>query len=164
MDLRNAGDGVRAHCRSEAHARAGLASVGRRTVGGFSAGRSEPARLSEHARRDPGNSRIVCRQYRSRRSRRRLRAAVEGLRIRSSAVPQRRDGGRPDHASSTTRCKTHPRLKTDPTFCAVAVYRGSWEQPDVKFATDVAAIRREGRCTELRHAARHEHGDLRHGR
>ena len=40
------------------------------------------------------------------------------------------------HAS---RCKTHPRLKADPTFCAVAVYRGSWEQPDVKFATDVAA-------------------------
>lgn len=37
------------------------------------------------------------------------------------------------------RCKTHPRLKTDPTFCAVAVYRGSWDQPDVKFATDVAA-------------------------
>ncbi len=39
------------------------------------------------------------------------------------------------HAS---RCKTHPRLKADPTFCAVAVYRGSWEQPDLKFATDVA--------------------------
>ena len=39
----------------------------------------------------------------------------------------------------TGRCKTHPRLKTDPTFCAVAVYRGSWEHPDVKFATDVLA-------------------------
>lgn len=39
------------------------------------------------------------------------------------------------HAS---RCKAHPRLKADPTFCAVAVYRGSWDQPDVKFATDVA--------------------------
>ena len=36
------------------------------------------------------------------------------------------------------RCKSHPRLKADPTFCAVAVYRGSWERPDIRFATDVA--------------------------
>ena len=36
------------------------------------------------------------------------------------------------------RCNTHRRLKTDPTFCAVAVYRGSWRQPDVKFADAVA--------------------------
>lgn len=41
-------------------------------------------------------------------------------------------------AKHASRCKTHPRLKADPTFCAVAVYRGSWEQPDLKFATDVA--------------------------
>lgn len=41
-------------------------------------------------------------------------------------------------AKHASRCKTHPRLKADPTFCAVAVYRGSWEQPDVKFAADVA--------------------------
>ena len=39
----------------------------------------------------------------------------------------------------TTQCKTHLQLKSDATFCAVAVYRGSWAQPDVKFATDVAA-------------------------
>jgi hypothetical protein len=39
----------------------------------------------------------------------------------------------------TGRCKTHPRLKADPAFCAVAVYRGSWERPDAKFATDVLA-------------------------
>lgn len=39
----------------------------------------------------------------------------------------------------TIRCKTHPRLKVDPTFCAVAVYRGSWRRPNIKFATDVAA-------------------------
>jgi hypothetical protein len=39
----------------------------------------------------------------------------------------------------TTQCKAHPQLKNDATFCAVAVYRGSWAQPDVKFATDVAA-------------------------
>ena len=37
------------------------------------------------------------------------------------------------------RCNTHRRLKTDPIFCAVAVYRGSWEQPDVKFAEAVIA-------------------------
>ena len=41
-------------------------------------------------------------------------------------------------AKHASRCKAHPRLKADPTFCAVAVYRGSWEQPDVKFATDIA--------------------------
>ena len=37
------------------------------------------------------------------------------------------------------RCNTHRRLKTDPTFCAVAVYRGSWRQPDVRFAEAVIA-------------------------
>jgi hypothetical protein len=37
------------------------------------------------------------------------------------------------------RCKTHPRLKADPTFCGVAVYRGSWQRPDIKFAETVAA-------------------------
>ena len=26
----------------------------------------------------------------------------------------------------TTQCKTHLQLKSDATFCAVAVYRGSW--------------------------------------
>jgi hypothetical protein len=41
-------------------------------------------------------------------------------------------------AKHASRCKAHPRLKADPTFCAVAVYRGSWEQPDLKFATDIA--------------------------
>src|SRR5262249_24137695 len=38
----------------------------------------------------------------------------------------------------THRCNAHPRLKFDPTYCAVAVYRGSWEQPDVQFADAVA--------------------------
>ena len=37
------------------------------------------------------------------------------------------------------RCKTHPHLKTDPMFCAVAVYRGSWERPDTEFAQAVQA-------------------------
>jgi hypothetical protein len=39
----------------------------------------------------------------------------------------------------TVRCKTHPRLKTDPTSCAVAVYRGSWGEPDTRFADAVMA-------------------------
>jgi hypothetical protein len=37
------------------------------------------------------------------------------------------------------RCKAHPRLKGDPSFCGVAVYRGSWQRPDVKFAETVMA-------------------------
>jgi hypothetical protein len=41
-------------------------------------------------------------------------------------------------AKHASRCKAHPRLKTDPIFWAIAVYRGSWEQPDLKFATDIA--------------------------
>ncbi len=36
------------------------------------------------------------------------------------------------------RCKVHPRLKFDVSYCAIAVYRGSWEQPDVQFADAVA--------------------------
>jgi len=42
-------------------------------------------------------------------------------------------------AKLADRCRVHPRLKTDPTFCAVAVYRGSWRQPDVRFAEAVIA-------------------------
>jgi hypothetical protein len=37
------------------------------------------------------------------------------------------------------RCKTHPRLKSDPTLCAVAVYRGSWSEPDTRFSDVVMA-------------------------
>lgn len=42
------------------------------------------------------------------------------------------------------RCRTHPRLKADPMLCAVGVYRSSWGQPDVKFATDVVATAAKG--------------------
>jgi len=42
-------------------------------------------------------------------------------------------------AKHGSRCRAYPHLKSDPTFCAVAVYRGSWDHPDVKFATEVAA-------------------------
>jgi hypothetical protein len=47
-------------------------------------------------------------------------------------------------AKLADRCKGHPRLKTDPNFCAVAVYRGSWQQPDVKFAQAVAVTVAKG--------------------
>jgi hypothetical protein len=43
-----------------------------------------------------------------------------------------------------SRCKTHPQLKADPTLCSVAVYRGSWERPDVSFAAEVAATAAKG--------------------
>jgi hypothetical protein len=43
-----------------------------------------------------------------------------------------------------TRCKAHPRFETDPNLCAVAAYRGSWDRPDIKFATDVAATAAKG--------------------
>jgi hypothetical protein len=42
-------------------------------------------------------------------------------------------------ATLVDRCKTHPRINADPTFCAVAVYRGSWERPDTEFAHAVQA-------------------------
>lgn len=66
---------------------------------------------------------------------------VPTARVSASAfLPCRNIAMAADQISKLTRrCKTHPRLKADPTFCAVAVYRGSWEQPDIKFATDVAA-------------------------
>jgi len=35
------------------------------------------------------------------------------------------------------RCRTSPRLKGDPVYCAIAAYRGSWEQPDNVFADAV---------------------------
>lgn len=47
-------------------------------------------------------------------------------------------------AKLASRCKAHPQLKTDPNLCSVAVYRGSWERPDVSFAADVAATVRKG--------------------
>ena len=42
------------------------------------------------------------------------------------------------------RCKTHPRLDADPTFCAIAVYRGSWERPDTEFAQAVETSAAKG--------------------
>ena len=47
-------------------------------------------------------------------------------------------------AKLADRCKAHPRLKGDPTLCAVAVYDGSWERPDVRFAEAVMATAAKG--------------------
>jgi hypothetical protein len=47
-------------------------------------------------------------------------------------------------ARLASRCKAHPQLKTDPTLCSVAVYRGSWERPDMTFAADVVATVTKG--------------------
>jgi hypothetical protein len=35
------------------------------------------------------------------------------------------------------RCKTSPRFKGDTTYCAIAVYHGSWDRPDTAFADAV---------------------------
>ena len=54
---RDVGDGLRARRRSEAHARARLAPIGRRTVGSLGAGRTEPESLFQPGRSDPGDTR-----------------------------------------------------------------------------------------------------------
>jgi hypothetical protein len=46
-------------------------------------------------------------------------------------------------ARHASRCRTHPQLKADPSLCSVAVYRGSWERPDLTFAADVVATARK---------------------
>ena len=35
------------------------------------------------------------------------------------------------------RCKTSPRFKGDPMYCAIAAYHGSWDRPDNAFANAV---------------------------
>jgi hypothetical protein len=47
-------------------------------------------------------------------------------------------------ARHASRCKTHPQLRSDPTLCSVAVFRGSWERPDIIFAADVVATVTQG--------------------
>src|SRR5713226_275491 len=40
-------------------------------------------------------------------------------------------------AQLTERCESSPRFKGDPIYCAIAIYRGSWERPDNAFADSV---------------------------
>jgi hypothetical protein len=47
-------------------------------------------------------------------------------------------------AGFASRCKSHPQLKVGTTLCSVAVYRGTWERPDVSFATEVVATVSKG--------------------
>jgi hypothetical protein len=35
------------------------------------------------------------------------------------------------------RCKTSPRFKGDPIYCAIAAYHGAWDRPDIAFADAV---------------------------
>jgi hypothetical protein len=42
-------------------------------------------------------------------------------------------------AQLSERCTTIPHFHADPTYCAIAAYHGSWEQPDTKFADAVSA-------------------------
>ena len=97
-----------------------------------------PRVYSTHAGRNPRGARKLRRKrYSPRRTSRSCGRSIEGapavlLPCRNVAIAARQI------AKLAERCKTHPRLKTDPTFCAVAVYRGSWRRPDVKFADAVA--------------------------
>src|ERR1700682_2020913 len=40
-------------------------------------------------------------------------------------------------AQLVERCTAIPHFKADPLYCAIAVYRGSWERPDTMFADGV---------------------------
>jgi hypothetical protein len=40
-------------------------------------------------------------------------------------------------AQLSDRCRTIPRFKGDPVHCAIAAYRGSWDQPDTGFSDAV---------------------------
>jgi len=42
-------------------------------------------------------------------------------------------------AQLVERCTAIPHFKADPLYCAIAVYRGSWERPDTIFADTVKA-------------------------
>jgi hypothetical protein len=42
-------------------------------------------------------------------------------------------------AQLVERCTAIPHFKADPLYCAIAVYRGSWERPDTMFADAVKA-------------------------
>ena len=129
-------------------------------------GEANPRGLSEHAGRDPRNPRSASDNV--------VRVGLAGFPVplsklsASVLLPCRNVAMAAALQISRLmgRCKNHPRLKTDPNLCSVAVYRGSWERPDVRFATDVLAsvTKGEGRRTKLRHAGRHGNGDLRHGR
>lgn len=92
------------------------------------------------------NMQDAIREARSRSIRGTLRVGLAGVPVQASRVsavvfqPCRNVAMASLQISrNVDHCKTHPRLKGDPIHCAVAVYRGSWEQPDVTFAAKVMA-------------------------
>jgi hypothetical protein len=73
-----------------------------------------------------------------------IRVGLTGLLTDASAVMETTFLPCPNIAAAarqitqlTARCEATPRSDADPTFCAVAAYRGSWERPDGAFANAV---------------------------
>lgn len=92
------------------------------------------------------NMQDAIREARSRSLRGTLRVGLAGVQVQPSRVsavafqPCRNVAMASLQISrNIDHCKKHPRLSGDPIHCAVAFYRGSWEQPDVTFAAKVMA-------------------------
>lgn len=73
-----------------------------------------------------------------------IRVGLTGLATNTAAVTETTFLPCPNIAAAarqitqlTARCEATPRSDADPTFCAVAAYRGSWERPDGAFANAV---------------------------
>lgn len=74
-----------------------------------------------------------------------IRVGLTGLATNAAAVTETTFLPCPNIAAAaneinqlTVRCEANPGSKADPTFCAVAAYRGSWERPDTAFARAVS--------------------------
>jgi hypothetical protein len=74
-----------------------------------------------------------------------IRVGLTGLATNAAAVTETTFLPCPNIAAAaheinqlTARCEANPGSKADPTFCAVAAYRGSWERPDTAFARAVS--------------------------
>ncbi|MBK5958397.1 hypothetical protein CCR97_09260 [Rhodoplanes elegans] len=75
-----------------------------------------------------------------------VRVGLTGLSIAPSAVTMMTFLPCPNIATAArqivqlrTRCEASGRTDVDPTSCALAAYRGSWERPDTRFAAAVRA-------------------------
>jgi hypothetical protein len=75
-----------------------------------------------------------------------VRVGLTGLSIAPSALTMMTFLPCPNIATAArqivqlrTRCEASGRTGIDPTSCALAAYRGSWERPDTKFAAAVRA-------------------------
>lgn len=75
-----------------------------------------------------------------------IRVGLTGLPTDASAVTETTFLPCPNIAAAarqiaqlTARCEATSRSDADPSFCAAAAYRGSWERPDTTFARAVSA-------------------------